>query len=309
MSDYDARHIPVLPELVMALLSPAEGETVLDATVGLAGHARMMADRLGPSGTLIGLDHDESSLAAARDRLEGVSCRVILQRSNFRDFDAVLDGLGIDGVDVMLADLGLSSMQLADANRGFSFQNDGPLDMRMDDSLETKAADLINALREDELGDLIFFNSQEKFSRKIARAICQKRRDGRITTTAELSRVVSGVLRVNPDSRKSKIHPATRVFQALRIAVNDEKGALADLLEKAPRYLNPGARFGVIAFHSLEDGPVKHDFRKRKAADQYEILTKRPLIAGPEERDVNPRSRSAKLRVVKRKREGGGEPG
>lgn len=284
----------------MTLTAPSAGDVVLDATVGLAGHALQMAERIGPRGVLVGLDVDAGNLAEAERRLSGAACRVVLERGNFADFEAALDEAGLDGVDVLLADLGVSSAQLSDPARGFSFQRDGPLDMRMDDRSDRKAVDLVNGLREDELSDLIYFNSQERFSRRIAKRICQVRRDGRITSTAELADVVCRALHVDPASRKSKIHPATRVFQALRIAVNDELGALSRLLDRAPAQLKPGGRIGVIAFHSLEDGIVKRDFRKRKSEGVYEILTKRPVIAGPDERASNPRSRSAKLRVARR---------
>ncbi len=300
MSEYDERHIPVLPGPVMDLLAPAPGEVVADVTVGLGGHARMFAEAIGPEGVMIGLDVDADNLATARSRLSGMPCKVLLEHENFIDFDDVLSEHDVAGVDVLFADLGISSLQLDDADRGFSFRREGPLDMRLDRRLGRQAVDIVNSMREDELSDLIYFNSQERFSRRIAKRICQVRREGRITTTTKLAEVVCGALGVNPDSRKSKIHPATRVFQAFRIAVNDELGALGTLLQKAAVWLNPGGRFGVIAFHSLEDGLVKRDFRERKNEGVYELVTKRPVIAQPEEREVNPRSRSAKLRVARR---------
>ncbi len=300
VAEQEPTHVPVLPGPVMELTGPQPGDVVLDVTVGLAGHALLMAERIGSDGVLIGLDVDACNLAEAERRLAGVSCRVVLDRRNFVAFEDALDDAGIDGVDVLLADLGVSSVQLDDASRGFSFRRDGPLDMRMDDRSDKKAIDLVNALREDDLSDLIYFNSQERLSRRIAKRICQARRDKRISSTLELVDVVCKALNVSPDSRKSKIHPATRVFQALRIAVNDELDALSALLERAPERLNRGGRIGVIAFHSLEDGLVKRDFRKRKTEGEYEIITKRPVIAEPDERELNPRSRSAKLRVARR---------
>jgi 16S rRNA (cytosine1402-N4)-methyltransferase len=208
--------------------------------------------------------------------------------------------VGVERVDVLLADLGISSAQLDDPLRGLSFQQDGPLDMRLDDRLEETAEDIVNRMRERELADLIFYNSQERFSRRIAKRICYVRKGGRIKRTGELMEIVCAAIGAQPDSRKSKIHPATRVFQALRIAVNREMEHLETLLSKAPAVLRPGGRIGVISFHSLEDGMVKRDFRARKAEGVYEILTKRPVIAEEEERDRNPRSRSAKLRVARR---------
>ncbi len=298
MSEGSAAHIPVLLAEVCELTAPSTGETVLDGTVGLGGHARPMADRLGSTGLLIGLDVDASNLATAKQTLEGVESRVVLTRENFRNLDVVLAEVGIDGVDVLLVDLGISSAQLGDPARGFSFQSDGPLDMRMDERLGDQASDLINRLGERELADLIYFNANERASRRIAKAIYRERRDQRITTTARLVSIIGHALGVDPNSRWSKIHPATRTFQALRIAVNDELGALTELLEKAPRYLNPGGRFAAISFHSLEDRLVKRAFRQSRTDGVYEVVTKRPVVAGEEERRTNPRSRSAKLRVA-----------
>jgi 16S rRNA (cytosine1402-N4)-methyltransferase len=196
--------------------------------------------------------------------------------------------------------LGISSSQLDDAARGLSFQREGPLDMRLDPRLKVTAAALINGLREKDLGDLIFENAQEFAARRIAGRICEARRDSRITTTTRLAAVVANALGVNPESRKSKIHPATKTFMALRMAVNQELRNLNALLEAAPKVLCPGGRFGVIAFHSNEDKPVKLDFRQRKAEGIYRILTKKPVVAEEDERRHNPRSRSAKLRVAVR---------
>jgi 16S rRNA (cytosine1402-N4)-methyltransferase len=296
----DAGHTPVLPQSVQHWLAPKPGDVVLDATIGLGGHAKLFAEAIGPDGTLIGIDVDPSNLAGAREYLADAPCEVVLERENFRRLETVLDRLDIDPVNVLFADLGVSSTQLEDPMRGFSFRHEAPLDMRLDDRITTTAADLVNSLRENELSDLIYHNSQERFSRRIAKRICQARRDRRITTTSRLADVVCQALGVDPESRKSKIHPATRVFQAFRIAVNDELGALADFLEEAPKRLCPGGRIGVISFHSLEDGLVKRDFRRRKNEGLYEVLTKRPLIADPDERQANPRSRSAKFRAAKR---------
>ncbi len=298
MSEGSAAHIPVLLAEVCELTTPSAGETILDGTVGLGGHARPMADRIGSTGLLIGLDVDASNLATAKRTLEGVESRVVLTRENFRNLDVVLAEAGIDGVDVLLVDLGISSAQLGDPARGFSFQSDGPLDMRMDERLGDQASDLINRLGERELADLIYFNANERASRRIAKAIYRERRDQRITTTARLVSIIGHALGVDPNSRWSKIHPATRTFQALRIAVNDELGALTELLEKAPRYLNPGGRFAAISFHSLEDRLVKRAFRQSRTDGVYDVVTKRPVVAGEEERRTNPRSRSAKLRVA-----------
>ena len=300
MVERDAEHIPVLPGAVLEWLTPGPGDVVLDATIGSGGHARLFAEAIGQTGVLVGLDVDPAALATARKALFGAACNVVLERENFRRFETVLDRLGIDRVDVLFADLGISSTQLDDPTRGFSFRHEAPLDMRLDDRLPTTAADLVNGLREGELSDLIYHNSQERFSRRIAKRICQARREKRITTTSRLVGVVCGAMGIDPTSRKSKIHPATRVFQAFRIVVNDELGALSNLLDAAPGRLRTGGRVGLVCFHSLEDGIVKRDFRRRRNEGVYEILTTRPLIADPQERTGNPRSRSAKFRAAKR---------
>ncbi len=300
MVDKPAGHTPVLTHEVCELLDIREGETVLDATVGLGGHAGLFVQALGSDGTLIGLDVDPANLATAKERLSDAPCRVRLLHANFAEIRTVLETVGIDRVDVLFADLGVSSTQLDDAGRGFSFQRDGPLDMRMDPRLEVTAADLINRLKERELGDLLYYNAQEFGARKIARRICDVRREGRITTTGRLASVVARALKVDPTSRKSKIHPATRTFMALRMAVNHESENLETFLEAAPDVLKPGGRIGIIAFHSVEDKPVKNDFRRRKSEQVYGIVTKKPVVADAEERRANPRSRSAKLRVAVR---------
>ncbi len=300
MSEPRPSHTPVLPAQVMELLSPAGGETVVDCTVGAGGHALLLAEAIGAEGRLIGIDADPTSIEQARSTLSGALCRVDLVHAGFGDVGEVLAGLGVERADVMLADLGLCSTQLDDRSRGFSFMGDGPLDMRMNPDLERTAADIVNELKERDLADLIYHNAQERASRRIAKAICFVRREGRITTTAQLVRVVASALRVDPNSRKSKIHPATRTFQALRMAVNDEVTELATLLATAPDVLSTGGRFGVISFHSVEDKPVKTDFRARGGEGVYRIITKRPVSADEEERLANPRSRSAKFRVVER---------
>ncbi len=299
-------HLPVLPREVRDLLAVREGNVVVDATIGLAGHACLLAPLVGPAGTLIGLDVDPGNLELARRVLQDqpLECHVELVHANFGELPEVLDSLGSPRVDVLFADLGVSSSQLDEPSRGLSFQRDGPLDMRLDPRLTVTAAQFVNGLREQELGDLFFLNAQETAGRRIARRICEARRDSRITTTGRLVETIASAVGVNPESRKSKIHPATRTFLALRMAVNEEIPNLERLLKSAPRLLKPGGRFGVIAFHSVEDKPVKLDFRKRKSEGIYEILTKKPVVASDDERRSNPRSRSAKLRVAVRSTEG-----
>jgi 16S rRNA (cytosine1402-N4)-methyltransferase len=294
-----AGHTPVLTRAVCELLAVRPDDFVVDATVGLAGHAVLLAGALSSQGTLLGLDVDADSLAMARRRLAESSGRIVLERRNFSELPDVLAAMG-RRVDVIFADLGASSKQLDEARRGFSFTDDGPLDMRMDDRLTTSAADLVNRLREQDLANLIYENGQERRSRRIARQICTRRREQRFTRTGQLAQAVADALRVDPQSRRSKIHPATRTFQALRIAVNDELGALEALLECAPRHLKTGGRIGVISFHSLEDGRVKRDFRRRKSEGLYTIATRKPIVADTDERRVNRRSRSAKFRVAVR---------
>ena len=295
-----AEHTPVLTRPVCELLRVCPDDLVVDATVGPGGHAALLAAALSASGTLLGLDVDAESLALARRRLADCPGRIILERRNFSELPDVLAARGLRRVDVILADLGVSSKQLDDPQRGFSFSADGPLDMRMDDRLTTTAADLVNRLRQQELADLIYEGGQERYSRRIARRICTARRERRITRTAELANVVVAALKAHPKWRRGKIHPATRTFQALRIAVNNELGALEALLECAPRHLKPGGRFGVVSFHSLEDGRVKRDFRRRRSDGLYTIVTEKPVVADAQERKANPRCRSAKLRVAVR---------
>ncbi|MEK6677324.1 MAG: 16S rRNA (cytosine(1402)-N(4))-methyltransferase RsmH [Planctomycetota bacterium] len=300
MTEETTGHIPVLLREVGELLAVKPGETVVDATVGLGGHAKYLSEALGPSGHLIGLDLDFNSLVVAKSRLENAACRWVLLQTGFGDIVEALASIQVTKVDVILADLGMNSAQLDDPARGFSFQRNGPLDMRMNTDLSVTAAELVNRLREKDLGDLIFQNAQEPGGRRIARRICEVRKEGRITTTGQLADVVAGALGVNPDSRKSKIHPATRTFLALRMAVNDEMGQLEKLLEAAPSVLSIGGRIGVISFHSVEDKMVKLDFRKRKNEKTYRIVTTKPMVASNEERRTNPRSRSAKFRVAVR---------
>ena len=295
-----AGHVPVLPDAVTRLLAVKPGDVVVDATVGLGGHARLLGAAAGPEGTLLGLDVDPANLALAEARLADLPCRVLLRQANFAALRDVLAEVGLAGADVILADLGVSSTQLDQAERGFSFRLDGPLDMRMDPGLSRTAGDIVNRLRERELADVFYYNAQETAARRIARAICEARREARITTTARLAQVVCEAVGINPDSRKEKIHPATKTFLALRMEVNNEPGALTALLDAAPSVLRPGGRFGVIAFHSVEDKAAKLDFRRRKNEGVYDMITGKPVSAEPEERERNPRSRSAKFRVVMR---------
>jgi 16S rRNA (cytosine1402-N4)-methyltransferase len=294
------QHIPVLLEQVLAYLDPQPGQIILDCTCGLAGHASALAHRLQGSGRLICLDFDDTYFETVRQKLAGLPVQTDLLQGNFRDLDRILAGVGIQKVDVVLADLGLSSAQLDDPRRGFTFQVDAPLDMRMDPSLRTTAADLVNSMPEKELADLLYDLGDERFSRKIARAIYQARHQGRIATTTQLARLIARTLHVDPEHRPGRIHPATRTFLALRIAVNRELENLEQLLARATHLLNVGGRIGIISFHSGEDRLIKRSFQQAKMQGYYEILTAKPITPSEEQMRQNPRCRSAKLRAARR---------
>ncbi len=278
------------------------GGIYIDATVGLGGHSYEIAKRLGAPGHLIGLDKDPAALEIARAKLEGSAGvspadpdwpRVTLLQCSFAE---VSERFGRTFADGLLADLGVSSLQLSDAARGFSFQADGPLDMRMDPRSERTADQVVNHLDERELADVIYEFGEERRSRRIARAIVRSRP---IRSTAHLADVISAAARPM-NSEQRRIHPATRTFQALRIFVNRELDDLGVLLEAAPRILKPGGRVVVISFHSLEDRIVKDAFREAAKQGSMSVLTKKPLTATEEESDRNPRARSAKLRAAEK---------
>ena len=273
---------------------------MVDVTMGHGGHSLLFGTRLGPAGTLVGLDLDSRSLERARERLAGVGCRVFLVKSNFSQVAERLGELGIREVDFILADLGLCSAQLSDREIGLSFRTDMPLDMRIDESLETTAADIVNELDEKSLADLIFRYGQDRASRRIARYIVQRRRSEPVTTTGQLAAVVCRALRAPNRAYRPRKHPATRTFQALRIAVNHELDNLQELLAAAPGLLRKGGNFAVISYHSLEDGLVKWDFKHRQSEGVYHIRTKKPITPSREEIAANNRARSAKLRIAQR---------
>jgi 16S rRNA (cytosine1402-N4)-methyltransferase len=288
----------VLPAEVLAALAPVPGQVFVDATVGAGGHSRLLAERLIPGGRLIGLDRDAAMLALARLRLAGLP--VALVQAPFSRLREVLDEQGIDAVDGVLADLGFCSDQMEDAQRGLSFTQSGPLDMRLDPTTGEPASALLRRLNERDLADLIYRYGEERFSRRIARRIVEARRRTPLETTEELAELVRRCVPRPPRSanrRRPMIDPATRVFQALRIAVNDELGELEKLLKILPSCVRPGGRVAVISFHSLEDRLVKTAFRERSV---WEVLTRKPVQAGEEEVRNNPRARSAKLRAARR---------
>jgi 16S rRNA (cytosine1402-N4)-methyltransferase len=280
---------------VMALLNPRAGETFVDCTLGRAGHSLAIAERLGRDGLLIGIDADERNLHYARERLSSAGCQLRFFHSNFSQLAEVLGEAGLPAVDGLLADLGLSTNQLFDPGYGLSFAQDMPLDMRLDPSGGPSAADLVNSLSEEDLANTLFELAQERYSRRIARVVVAQRKRAPFRTTAQLADAVVSVL---GPARGDKIHPATRTFLALRMAVNREMENLQQLLAQVPGALKGGGRAGIISFQSMEDRLVKQAFRNFSSAGTLQILTKKPVIPSEAEADENPRSRSSKLRVV-----------
>ncbi len=288
-------HVPVLLEEALEYLHVRPGGTFVDATLGLGGHSAAIARRLGGAGKLICFDRDPEAMGKARERLDGLKAElgsemptVVFEARAFSEAgDAILPGT----LDGLLADFGVSSLQLDEAHRGFSFRQDGPLDMRMDTRGGETAEQVVNQENEERLADLIYEFGEERRSRRIARAIVRARP---IMTTAELARVIAAVA---PQMKGEKIHPATRTFQAIRIRVNDELGEIQSLLKSAGSLCKPGGRLVLISFHSLEDRLVKDAL---KASSEWLVLTKKPVVAGESEIERNARSRSAKLRAAEK---------
>jgi 16S rRNA (cytosine1402-N4)-methyltransferase len=301
-------HVPVLYHEVLDSLKLTPGGVYVDGTVGAGGHARGILEKTSPDGKLLGLDKDPKALEIAKSRLESYQTRVILKQSSFTRLKSHLNNLKWNTVDGILLDLGLSSMQLDSPQRGFSFRSDGPLDMRFDPAQRTSAADIVNHYSREDLANLIYRYGEEKHSRKIADAIVANRP---LVSTQELADLIERVI----TTTSYRIHPATRTFQALRIAVNQEIDALESFLPIALESLNPGGRLAIIAFHSLEDRLVKRFFQQESSdcvcpaeipqcvcghEAQLTVITRRPIR--PEEREIlkNPRARSAKLRVAEK---------
>jgi 16S rRNA (cytosine1402-N4)-methyltransferase len=310
----DTPHTPVLLKEVVQWLSPAPGGRYLDATLGLGGHSLELLHKTSGEIEIMGLDRDQQALQQARDRLGPYAGKVRTEHLPFSCFDEALDAAGWDAVDGALADLGVSSLQLDRAERGFSFLHDGPLDMRMDQAAGESAARLVNTAAQKHLEQILREYGEEPLNRRIAKAIVEARRARPIETSGELAALVE---RSYPAKwrRTARVHPATRVFQALRIAVNDELGQLAAFLGRIPARLKPGARLAVISFHSLEDRMVKRSFKEFSrecrcaptapvcvcgARRLFRVLTRKPVSPTPEEAEANPRARSAKLRVAER---------
>jgi len=291
-------HKPVMPDEVTGFLCLKKGHSVLDGTVGCGGHASIILDKIGSSGLLIGIDQDEKALDIARQRLSEFKKCYKLVCSNFSNLDKVLLGFGIKYVNAALFDLGVSSLQLEDAARGFSFTKEGLLDMRMDLSSDVRAYDIVNRCKREELERIIRDFGQERYFRKVASFIVKRRERHPITSTLELSRLIEEA--IGGKYRTQKIHPATRVFQGIRIAVNSELENIDLALSKLKDFLAPGARLCVISFHSLEDRIVKNKFKAFKSENLGTIITKKPVRAGSDEVRENPRSRSSKLRVFEK---------
>jgi 16S rRNA (cytosine1402-N4)-methyltransferase len=294
----EQEHIPVLAEALVESVKLDKDAVAVDATLGHGGHSFLLGRQLGPAGMLIGFDVDEKCIRKAEDVLKGLDCRVVLIRDNFSRMEAHLQKLDVGKVDLILADLGWCSAQMSDATKGLSFQTNMLLDMRLDDRLKVTAAEIVNKYPEKELADLIYEYGDEHASRKIARVLIEYRRNTTIKTTEELAVLVCRALKKQPGF--GRIHPATRTFQALRIAVNDELGSLKALLDAAPGLLSDKGYVAVISFHSLEDRIVKMNFKENKEKGIYAVLTKKPIIASDQEVRDNPRSRSAKLRIAQR---------
>ena len=289
-----ADHRPVMVAEAVAAIQPAPGDVIVDCTVGSGGTAAAFLEHMGDTGTLIAIDRDNQALEIARRRLSPCRATVRFFHADYAELDQVLELAGVDKVDGIFYDLGVSSMQLR-PGRGFSFQHDEPLDMRMDPTQGRTAADVVNDLRESELADVIFRYGEEHRSRRIARAICRERTKSRILTTGRLADIAARAL-----PGRSRIHPATKLFQSIRIFVNSELESLERSLAAAPAHLSSGARVCAVSFHSLEDRCVKTSFRDNARAGVYRVLTPKPLRPTPEEAGANPRSRSARLRAAER---------
>lgn len=308
----DYGHKPVLLEECLDALAIKPDGVYVDGTLGRAGHSLEIVRRL-TTGRLIALDRDETALTAARERLADYMERVTLVHSNFSNLGAVLDELGVDAVDGMLFDLGVSSPQLDNASRGFSYKQDAPLDMRMDESAPLTARELVNTLSYEELRRILFEYGEERYAPQIAKAICTTRERKPIETTLELADLIRGAMPAK--ALREKQHPAKRSFQAIRIAVNDELGELPPMLDAAEGHLKPGGRFAVITFHSLEDRIVKQKLKELATGcicppefpvcvcgrkPKVKLVTRKPIVSGETELRDNPRARSAKLRVAEK---------
>lgn len=308
-----AAHRPVLLDEALELLAPRPGDVVVDGTLGAGGHSEALLEAVGPNGRVVGIDRDPRAIELAGARLSRFGSRFLALRGDHEDLLQLLEARGITAADRVLFDLGLSSMQVDDPGRGFSFRHDGPLDMRMDPDRRPTAAELVATLAEEDLARLIRRYGEERRARSIARAIVRRREERPIVGTAQLAALVEQV--AGPAARRFRIHPATRTFQALRIAVNREVDNLDRVVDDAVSLLRPGGRIAAIAFHSLEDRKVKHALKALAdrctcpprlpicacgREDLIRVVTRKPVRPSVDEIDSNPRARSAKLRVAER---------
>lgn len=309
----DFSHIPVMLEEVLSYLKPAEGKIIIDGTLGGAGHSKEILPRLGETGLLIGIDQDKTAIEVATKRLSEVGNNYKIYQTNYQAFDCCLADLGIRGIDGLLLDLGVSSFQLDTKERGFSFQQNAPLDMRMNREGVLTAKTLVNSSSEAELAEIILKYGEERWAKRIAKFIVESRKTSPIKATGELVEII--LKAVPKGARQEGLHPATRTFQALRIAVNNELGVLSETLKKVVHFLNPGGRVVILSFHSLEDRLVKQNFLDNARGcicppefpvcncggqPLYKILTKKPIVAPLKEITRNPRARSAKLRAAEK---------
>jgi 16S rRNA (cytosine1402-N4)-methyltransferase len=294
-------HIPVLFSEVLEYLDCKPGKIYVDATVGSGGHSRGILERSAPTGRLIGLDWDEEAVERARKNLAPARGRVELRKANFKDLRSVLEALSVSGVDGILLDLGVSTEQLENRERGFSFRWDAPLDMRMNRETPVTAQVLLHNLSAEEIAALLREYGEERWAHRIAQNIVRRRRKSPLSTTGELA----ALIRKSTPPKHQRIHPATRTFQALRISVNEELNNLRIFLERGPGLLNPGGRLCIVSYHSLEDRIVKNDFRRwaqieGEKGPSFRLLTRKPVIPSPKEIAQNPRARSAKLRALEK---------
>ena len=296
-SSHGRIHEPVMATEVVELLTYRRPLRLVDTTVATGGHALALLEAAPLAACLLGLDRDAKALAVASERLDRFGARAILRQNDFADFEAAADEAGFMQIDAMIADLGMSSFALDDPSRGFSFRNDGPLDMRMDLTQELRASDIVNQQNAEEIARILYEYAEERASRRIARFIVEARRRSPIETSGDLRRVVERAL---GSGRRGGVHPATRTFQALRIAVNHEIHSLETLLARAPERLARGGRMAVISYHSLEDRAVKTRFRELAAGGGFVQVNNKAMKPGPDEIARNPRSRSAKLRCLER---------
>lgn len=290
------RHISVLLHEATDGLALKEGDVVFEGTVGLGGHSRILCEKVGKTGFFIGTDADQDSLAIAEERLKDLPCKKHFACDNFRNIDTVLEAVQVENVHGILLDIGLSNRQLEVAPRGFSFMRDEPLLMTFNSKGEgITAREIVNEWAEESIADIIYGYGEERFARRIARGIVEARKVAPIETSGQLAEIVKQNV---PKFGFSKIHPATKTFQALRIAVNDELGALREGLAKGFERLAPGGRMAVISFHSLEDRIVKEFFRQKAQEGTGTLVTKKPIVPSEEELKENPKSRSSKLRII-----------